>query len=133
MSVPPEESRWLRSELPCVLLLLMVGCGEPYRQKQADTQEFIESSIPIGTRRGTVLTTLRLREVGFQVIPRAECEDFVIDPRFTCMGGSAILVTHEKALWSWRSFGYRPSLRSFLAFDDDETLADYTIFLQGGH
>jgi hypothetical protein len=123
----------MRNALLCIPLFLIAGCGEPYRQKQADTQEFIESSIPIGTRRGTVLTTLRLREVGFQVIPRAECEDFVIDPRFTCMGGSAILVIHDSALWSWRSPSYRPSLRSFLAFDDDERLADYTIFLQGGH
>lgn len=118
--------------LLCVTVLLIVGCGEPYRDKQIDAQDFIDSAIPIGTSRSTVLRVLRLREVGFQLIQPDDCEAFATHPRFTCMGGSALLVVHESDLWSWRSPSYRPSLRSFLAFDADERLADYTIFLQGG-
>ena len=74
-----------------------------------------------------------MSDIAFTLIQRADCDGFVSTPRFKCLGGSAILATHEGRLRSWRWPLYQPSLRSFLAFDAEERLADYTVFLQGGN
>jgi hypothetical protein len=121
-----------RTTLAAFLALLSaVGCGEPYRSKQLEAENFIVESIPIGTRRETVLRTLRVRQVAFALIQPADCDGFVYERRFACRGGSAMFVTNEINLWSWREPLSTPNLRTFLAFDPEEKLADYTIFLDG--
>jgi hypothetical protein len=112
-------------------LLGAAGCGEPYRSKADEAQALVDEWIPVGTRRETVLRTLRVRDLPFQLIQSADCAGFA-DPRgLACRGGSAICVTNDINLWSWREPLSTPNLHTFLAFDDDERLAEYTIFLDG--
>lgn len=133
MQVPLSWAQSSQScrRLLCAVLVFITGCAAPFVAEKNDARDFLDESLPIGTHRNTAVSFLRTREFHFNMFTPAQCQGFVVGPRFQCRGGSALFVTLEPEIWSWRSPFYHPALQSFLAFDADERLVESIVFLEG--
>lgn len=86
--------------------------------------------VAVGDSLASVRSSLKAEGIEYREISVDECGVFFMYPEYKCEGGPALRLMLSDNAHPWSPF-YSPSLHAFLAFDQDQKLAEVIVRLEG--